>query len=381
MTGRGGDVALKILHTADWHLGRRFDQFDREDARKLERARFEAVKQVFRAAAYHDVDAVLCAGDLFDERVPRRDFWHALAAHLLGLRDWTRPVVLLPGNHDPLASGSPYEPGSEFRRSLPEFVHVVDRDDFELPLGEGACVYARPCRSESGARDQALLLPAREEGDERIRIGMVHGTTFDLPGHDAYFPIARDAAERRGFDYLAIGDTHDFRDVRPDSRAPVVYPGAPEPTAFDEKTSGRCAIVTFFRNRNRRPEVLDERVGYWTWREARCESLEELRALRDDDLKQTVLRLEIDMTVGLQEMREVEAILEELKGTDATHGLCGVLDVRREGLRLDARDADEVFRDLPPAVLRAVERIRERGDDAVARRALDHLHRLIRNEG
>ena len=32
---RNDDVALKILHTADWHLGRRFASFSEEDAKKL----------------------------------------------------------------------------------------------------------------------------------------------------------------------------------------------------------------------------------------------------------------------------------------------------------------------------------------------------------
>lgn len=373
-------VVLRILHTADWHLGLRFPSFGREDAQKLERARLDAVDKIFHAAEYFGVDAVLCAGDLFDGPAPTRDFWYGLSSRLVKLREWTRPVVLLPGNHDPLVSGSPYERGSEFRRGLPDFVHVVDADDFTLALKDDAILYARPCRSQAGQRDPALALPAREDGDLRVRIGMVHGTTFDLPGHDMHFPIARDAADRRGFDYLAIGDTHEFRDVRPDSRAPVVYPSAPEATAFDEKEVGYCAVVTFFRDRRRRPQIDRHPVAYWSWREVECRSLGELRALREEDLNRTVLRLRLVMSVSLEENREVAAILEELKGTAAAHGLCGVLEVHTEELRVDPRDADEVFRDLPDVLRATVERLRalEQGEDAEkARRALVHLYRLM----
>ena len=35
MTGWEADVVLKILHTADWHLGLRFPGLAREDAQKL----------------------------------------------------------------------------------------------------------------------------------------------------------------------------------------------------------------------------------------------------------------------------------------------------------------------------------------------------------
>ena len=37
------EVALTVLHTADWHLGRRFPAFDEDDARTLSRARLEVV--------------------------------------------------------------------------------------------------------------------------------------------------------------------------------------------------------------------------------------------------------------------------------------------------------------------------------------------------
>ena len=165
MTDWEADVVLKILHTADWHLGLRFPAFDAEDARKLERARLDAVERVLLEAEHHGVDAVLCAGDLFDGPHPSRDWTQALAK-LLARFSWSdRPVFLLPGNHDPLLAGSPYEPGSEFRRALPDFVHVVDRDDFEHPLGDGAVLYAAPCRSQAGQKDLALALPDRAAGE------------------------------------------------------------------------------------------------------------------------------------------------------------------------------------------------------------------------
>ena len=37
------DVVLKILHTADWHLGRRFPSFPEEAQKKLSRARMDVI--------------------------------------------------------------------------------------------------------------------------------------------------------------------------------------------------------------------------------------------------------------------------------------------------------------------------------------------------
>ena len=37
---------LKILHTADWHVGRQFGQFDAEAASRLARDRVNVIKQI-----------------------------------------------------------------------------------------------------------------------------------------------------------------------------------------------------------------------------------------------------------------------------------------------------------------------------------------------
>src|SRR5262245_19008081 len=100
------DVALKILHTADWHLGCRFRSFEDEQQNKLTRARLEAVERIFGLAESYSVNAVLCAGDLFDEPAPPENWWRGLLEKI-NQRKWKdRPLFLLPGNHDPLEANS-----------------------------------------------------------------------------------------------------------------------------------------------------------------------------------------------------------------------------------------------------------------------------------
>jgi DNA repair exonuclease SbcCD nuclease subunit len=53
-----------------------------------------------------------------------------------------------------------------------------------------------------------------------------------------------DTAQRRGLSYLAIGDTHAFRELPPKAN-PTVYPGAPEATKFGEFDAGFVAVVFF----------------------------------------------------------------------------------------------------------------------------------------
>jgi DNA repair protein SbcD/Mre11 len=84
---------MKILHTADWHIGKRLGRFDRMAEHEL------ALDRVREIADEEDVDLVLVSGDVFDRPVPPMD---ALA---LGLRTLLslgskRPVVAVAGNHD-----------------------------------------------------------------------------------------------------------------------------------------------------------------------------------------------------------------------------------------------------------------------------------------
>src|SRR6266851_9852262 len=128
------DVVLRLLHTADWHLGRRFPSFPEEAQKKLSRARMDVIKTILDTARRNRVNAVLCAGDLFDDTTPAKDFWEGLAKTFSDSSGPNVPVFLVPGNHDPLTSESVWAPTHPFRAQLPSWVHVVDRDDFTYEL-------------------------------------------------------------------------------------------------------------------------------------------------------------------------------------------------------------------------------------------------------
>lgn len=379
------EIVLRLLHTADWHLGRRFPSFlDRELERKLTRARVDVLERVFGLAERHAVHAVLCAGDLFDDPLPMAEWWEPVVEQL-SKRNWNeRPVFLLPGNHDPLLPDSIWAPGSKFRGRLPSWVRVVDEVLYEQELAPNAVLYAVPCKSKAGQADPTQLIPKRAPGDERIRIGMVHGSTFDAENCQTNFPIARNAALQRGLDYLAIGDTHGFRFVPADRREPpTVYPGAPEPTAFDEKDAGNVALVAI--NRRRRVTVQPERVAAWTWEEQTVRSMTALRKLRArTDLERRVLRLCIEMRVSAPEYEEAERLLEELRGTNAKHGRVGVLQLDRTQLTLDSGSIESYCTDLPDVLQSTVLRLRDEAAAPdperarIAERALFHLYRLSR---
>jgi hypothetical protein len=99
------------------------------------------------------------------------------------------------------------------------------------------------------------------------------------------------------------------------------------------------------------------------------------------DRTRQVLRLKVEMSIPANEYEEAEKILRELKGTEATHGRVGVLQLDRSGLELDTQNIEDVFDDLPDVLRITAQRLKEMdsGDKAeVAKRALMHLYRTAR---
>ena len=86
---------MRVLHTSDWHIGKRIGRFDRSHEFR------EVLEEVADIADREQVDLVLHSGDVFDRPVPPVE---ALSLGLQGLVRLTdggrRPVVAIAGNHD-----------------------------------------------------------------------------------------------------------------------------------------------------------------------------------------------------------------------------------------------------------------------------------------
>ncbi len=85
---------MNILHTSDWHIGKRL--MDRERLPE----QIAALDEIVRICDERAVDLVLVAGDVFDTYMPSAEaeqaFFHAIS-RIAGER---RAVVLISGNHD-----------------------------------------------------------------------------------------------------------------------------------------------------------------------------------------------------------------------------------------------------------------------------------------
>ena len=86
---------MKILHTADWHLGKRLDRFSRLEEQIL------VMNEIVEIANEQHVNVVLIAGDLFDNFNPGVEATELFYKTLKRLSlNGKRPVVAISGNHD-----------------------------------------------------------------------------------------------------------------------------------------------------------------------------------------------------------------------------------------------------------------------------------------
>ena len=244
---------MRILHTSDWHVGKRLGRHDRMEEHRA------AMAEVARVAAEREVDLVVHSGDLFDRPLPPVDALQAALEALVGLADGgRRPVVVAAGNHDspdlfealaPFLSGfgvhlvgriKPPDEGGVLTLDTPAglahvavfpFLRAVQTVDFMVRADRWYGEYADRVRRICESYSDALLDAAAARPGARVLVAhfMVDGVTVrrdaprgerDLHIGDAY--AASGQAVPVALDYVALGHIH----------APQPVPGVPVPAEY-----------------------------------------------------------------------------------------------------------------------------------------------------
>lgn len=211
---------IKLLHTADWHLGARFRGLPPEKAlqKRAEQGKLlELLGELGR-----ECDLALLAGDLFD----RPDGKGAdLAALRNTLEEMAVPVFIAPGNHDYICPESPYE-----AMAWPSNVHI-----FKKPALQSVELPGLACRvwgAGYGSMDcPGLLEDFRAAGPEPMQLMVLHGD----PGNAASpcCPVTKAQVARSGLTYLALGHIHQAGSLQAGDTL-YAWPGCPMGRGLDE---------------------------------------------------------------------------------------------------------------------------------------------------
>ncbi|HOS42303.1 MAG TPA: DNA repair exonuclease [Armatimonadota bacterium] len=354
---------VTFLHTADLQLGMRArDASARGQA--LREARLTTLQTIVDVARARAVDFLVIAGDLFeDNQVHARTVARAVQI-LHGAAPI--PVFILPGNHDPLDSGSVYH-RAEFRPPHSANITVL-RAAEPLPVRDDCLLYPCPLTDRWSYADPTAWIPPRE-AETRIRIGIAHGGLPIRP--EVEHPIGIDAAAM-GLDYLALGDWHG----QSLHHGAVAYAGTPEQTSFGEDGAGAVLLVTIAAAGS--PPVIESHpvntltCAEWT-RELAGAPDAALQGVRDaisalPEGKTTVLRLTLTGVVPADALPQVDALAVWLAARadngDLLHAEC-----RRAVQTTEAREhALRALAEGDPLIQQVLDDLRERAgaEDAPA---------------
>lgn len=365
----------RVLHTADWQIGRQYGQFDSEDAVALTEARFAAVERLAQLASDAQVDAVLVAGDSFDaqtlsDRVLHRTF-QALAA-------FPGPWLMLPGNHDAALAESVW---THARRigALPANVWLLDTPEVTLLPDIGIAVLPAPLTQRQTPVDLTAWFDTAITPSELIRVGLAHGSVAGQLADDidSPNPIAADRAATARLDYLALGDWHGLK--RLDAR--TWYSGTPEQERFKDNGAGQALLVTIDAP-GAEPRVEPRDIGqhgWYRWQRSLTVATDADALLADLAAlpPMSVLRLDLSGQVDLATRQRLDLALAEASGRLRS------LQINSASLTLAATEADLAALHVDGYVGQVIDELQRRQavpDTAeTAREALGILAALLRD--
>lgn len=266
---------MKILHTADWHLGKKLDFYSRMEEQ------YEVMDEICEIADREEVDLIIVAGDLFDAFNPPTDAIDLLYKTLKQLtNNGQRPVIAIAGNHDspPLIDapdtlarecgiimiGYPNAvvqkialPDFEIKKSEPGFIEIkIEKFNYPVRIVHTAYANEVQLKTYLGEEDKEVSLNqilkenwqaiADKYCDEKgVNLLTTHlfmmnkgGETLEEP--DGEKPIKVGNADLiyaeivpKQIQYTALGHLHRYISLGTDEN-PIVYSSSPLCYSFSE---------------------------------------------------------------------------------------------------------------------------------------------------
>ncbi|MBZ5700444.1 MAG: metallophosphoesterase [Acidobacteriia bacterium] len=251
-------MAIKILHAADWQIGKQFGFITQDAGAGVRTQRLKTMENIAKLAMERRVDVVVVAGDVFENNTLSDETLRRTLQAMRHFKDgkW----ILLPGNHDPAAAESAWTRLE--RIGIPDNIVAATSEEPIFIPGKNLVVLPAPLHRKQEVIDLTESFGSMETPNGVIRVGLAHGSVQNiLPGEwDAKNPIAPDRAALAKLDYLALGDWHGT--FRVNDR--TWYAGTPEPDSFKENDTGNVLLVTLDAP-GALPHVEKISVGHFFW--------------------------------------------------------------------------------------------------------------------
>jgi hypothetical protein len=315
-------MRLRILHTADNHIGLSFNQFPEPAKGRLIEERFASLDRMVITANERKAHFVVVAGDLFDKTTVTKA--HVERAVKIFGKFEGEAVLVLAGNHD-FCEGPDSKIWKQFRTAadgtcvlaLTEPVTKdFESDDYKVRF------YACPCPSKHGKDHTIGWVTGEEKSPDALHIGIAHGNVegLGLDADQCYFNMADSDFRNAGLHTWLLGHIHVPAPAPGTTGKPLYFmPGIHTPdsvkcshpghawwiemdadgtTRHEQLTTGAIHFVRLQRDLHHSNDILDLR--------AICEAL---------DTPNTILDLQLSGRLREEEIAELNAMLGTISPT------------------------------------------------------------------
>jgi len=342
---------MKILHTSDWHLGKKLENFSRLEEQKY------ILDEICNIADAQEVDLIIIAGDLFDTFNPPTEAIDLFYKSLKRLsKNGSRPIIAIAGNHDspdrietadPLAiecgiffigypttqiSAIKLESGVYVKNTEEGFIEI-ELPKYKYPVRIIATPYANEHRlkkallsNDSEAELRVLLQDKWEQLSKKYcdnnGVNILTTHLFVIPRDTKELleepedekPILHVGGAQAiytenfpvNIQYVALGHLHRKQVIKSDKQ-PVVYCGSPLSYSFSEANQSKfISIVKLEPNQEAQIEFIELKRGKKLIRIAAVGMDDTLKQLKNHEQDLVELSITTDNFLSATERKQIQ---------------------------------------------------------------------------
>lgn len=224
---------IRVLHTADLHLGKVFSNDDEKFSRLRRKEQMALFASIMMYARSQKADILLFAGDVLDGISPDAEIRDLVKREFENTPH--TEIFVSPGRNDAAVSGSFWRDGT-----FPENVHVfkserVERVDLDRL---NASVYGYAFCHRSPENNPFAVIPPTDKSRCNLFCG-VGSTANDNFG----FTVSKEEIAHSGIDYIALGGDHQPSELLREGQTYYALSGCPEGLSFDDTGAHSVRLV------------------------------------------------------------------------------------------------------------------------------------------
>jgi len=248
---------MRILHTADWHLGKTFK------GQSLLEDHAHVLEQIFNIVVEEKIDVIIIAGDIYDKPAPSESAVNLYSKFVARVYQKTKAsIVVIAGNHDSGDRLGSYETLVDpnrilIRGSLKSEERVLVREDEHGPVAFSALPYGEIYAARRAFEDESIQTPqdVLEAEIRAAKATVPEGARWVITAH-AFVTGGKTSETERdlcvgsvqtvaasifdGADYVALGHLHRCQTA---GRPTITYSGSPLAFAFDEAGNEKTVSI------------------------------------------------------------------------------------------------------------------------------------------